>query len=125
MLKFLIILILIAYVLYRVGGFIFRILSIGAVNADSGHIVPYNGTIVGATYHCEDDNGNTKELILYINTSSNATLFTTDGSSGDQSGVDNTLNIDVTAGDKLRIRAGTTGTAINDTIVTLYVKWRV
>jgi hypothetical protein len=96
-----------------------------ATDTNSGHIVPYNGTIVGATYQCEDDNGNTKELDLYINGSLNGTLFTTNGSNGDQYGIDNSLNINVNAGDKLRMRAGTTGGNINDTIVVLYIKWRV
>ena len=89
----------------------------------SGHVMPFNGTIVGATFHCENGNGNAKEINWYLNGALQGTLFTATGAADDIQ-TSNLLNIDFTAGDKIRMRAGTTGGSIQDTIVMLYVRWR-
>ena len=100
-------------------------IQIGTANdADTGHVMPFDGTIVGATLHCEDDAGNAKPINLYINGSNNGSIIGTTGG-GENILVDNSVNIDVAAGDKIRLRAGQGGGTINDTVITLYIKWRV
>jgi hypothetical protein len=100
-------------------------LDIGnATEATTGHIVPLTGTIVRASFQCADDNGNTKDLDLYINGIFNATLFTTSGSSGEETGFDAALNIDVAQGDKIQIRGDAAGGSIDDTVVDVWIKWR-
>jgi hypothetical protein len=100
--------------------------SIGnAQFATSGHIIPYNATIVGATYHChETGDGDTMQLNLYVNATQTATLFTTGSTKVEESGTNNTLNINVSAGDKLRIRGGESSESLSATVVTVFVKWR-
>ncbi len=95
-----------------------------ASDSTTGYITPFQATIVSASYHNSDDNGQAKELDLYINGSYDSTLFTTPGTSVENSATITNLNIDLSQGDKLQMRAGTTGTAIADTLVTLWVKWR-
>jgi hypothetical protein len=92
-----------------------------ANNALTGYIVPYDCTIVGVTSHCEDANGNTKPLNLYIDGTQVATLGSHTGT--ESSFTNNTFDINVNANSKLRVRAGTGGT-INDTVITLFVKDR-
>ena len=105
-------------------------LNIGsAVDSLSGYVVPHNATIVKATMHCENDNTNTKTIDLWINqppaVALTATLFTTPATGADIKLTNVGLNIDVTAGDKIQLRAGPTGGNIQDTVVTLWLKWRV
>ena len=38
-----------------------------ASDANSGYVMPFQGTIVGVTLHCENTQGNTKPLDLYVN----------------------------------------------------------
>ncbi len=94
-----------------------------ARDADTGYIVPFDATIVGGTIQVENTNGNTKNIRLYVNgTQVNNALFTVSGS-GEYIGVDNSFNIDLNAGDKIRMRGGSGGT-IEDTVIQLFVKWR-
>lgn len=99
-------------------------LQIGsAVDALSGYIVPMNATIVKATGHTEDNNGNTKNINLYINGVNDGAIVLFTGLSGEDSYNSTTDNIDVSQGDKLRLR-GATGGKIEDTVITLWLKWR-
>jgi len=93
-----------------------------AIDADSSYIMPFDGTIVKATGHCENALGNTKDIRLYVNTTLNGTAMGT-LTGGANATFNTTLNIDFSAGDRIRLRAWTGGT-IRDTIVTLWIKWR-
>jgi len=99
-------------------------LQIGsAVDALSGYVVPLNATIVKVTAHTENNRGNTKPILLYIDGALNSTIGTFAGASGEDQFVDPALNIDVTQGQKLRLRGGTGG-RIEDTVITVWLKWR-
>lgn len=93
-----------------------------ATDRDSGYIMPFNGTIVGYTAHCEDLDGNSKPIRLYVNGSEISVLGTLTG--GTNVIVrDVTLDINFNQDDRLRLRGGTGG-SILDTVVTLFVRWR-
>lgn len=99
-------------------------LQIGnATDAASGYVVPLDATVVKVMAHTEDDNGNTQTIDLYVDGVNTATVATFGGVSGEDDVTDATLNIDVDAGEKIRLRAGTGGT-IRDTVVTIWLKWR-
>jgi len=104
-------------------------LKIGSAgDADSGWVMPFDGTIVGVTAHTEDTGGgNTYGIDLYIGAVDNAAnpIATLTGGA-DISDTDPTLNIDFSAGDKLRLRGDqSVGTGdMQDTTVALLVKWR-
>ncbi len=94
-----------------------------ATDALSAYIMPFDGTLVGVTAMCEQGNGNTKAFRLIINgTQITANLFTLSGG-GNIIINDQTLNIDFVQGDRIRLRAGGGGT-IQDTVITLFAKWR-
>lgn len=100
-------------------------LQIGNANdADSGYIVPLNATIVRVTAHTENDNNNTKDIDLYIDAANQGAIATFTAVNGENEDSDVTLNIDVTAGQKLRLRGGATGGSVEDTVVTIWLKWR-
>jgi len=99
-------------------------LQIGsAVDAKSGYIVPLNATIVKVTAHTENNKGHTKPILLYVNGALNSTIGTFNGVAGEDTFEDVTVDINVAAGDKLRLRGGTGG-RIEDTVITLWIKWR-
>ena len=91
----------------------------------TGIIMPLDGTIVRVTGHCADTTGNAKDIDLYLNTdgTATATLGTITGPS-EQTFADNLVNIDVDAGDKIRLRGSNDAGDIQDTNITLYIKWR-
>lgn len=95
-----------------------------ATNSDSSYIMPFDGTIVGITAHCEDDNGQGKGIDLVINTGAGTSLGSFGGVGNNSTIVDNTLNIDFSAGDRLRLQSDNVGGYIEDTVVTLRVRWR-
>lgn len=100
-------------------------MQVGNANdALSGYVVPLNATIVKATMHTSDDNNNSKGVDLYIDTVNNGTLLSLTAVNGENEATDNTLDIDVNAGQKLRIRGDASNGRIDDTIVTLWLKWR-
>ena len=96
-----------------------------ATDADSGWIMPYDGTVVTVTGHTEDANGNTYEIDLYVDGVDEGSVGTLSGA-GQDDFVDITTDIDFNAGQKLRLRgdrtAGSSG--LGDTTITLTVKWR-
>jgi len=91
----------------------------------TGIIMPLDGTIIRVTGHCSDTGGNAKDIDLYLNgdATATATLGTITGP-GEQTFADNLLNIDVSAGDKIRLRGSNDAGTIQDTNITLYIKWR-
>ena len=97
-----------------------------AGDADSGWVMPLDATIVGVTAHTEDTGGgNTFDIDLYIDAvDSGAVATLTGGANVDDT--DPTLNIDVDAGEKIRLRADQTAGAgdMQDTTVALFIKWR-
>ncbi len=96
-----------------------------ASDADSSHIVPLDSTIVGYTLHCENDNGNTKGINLYVNgIIAIKPLITLPGGGANSVMVDMNVNFDLAQGDRLRLRANTTGGTIRDTVITLYTRFR-
>jgi len=96
-----------------------------AANALTGIVVPFNGTIVRAVAHCADTAGNAKSIDLYVDAVNTATIGTFPGVATEESFIDNTLNIDVAAGNKIRLRGGAEAGNIQDTVISLYIKWRV
>ena len=100
-------------------------MQIGNANdADSGFIVPLDATIVRVTAHTENDNNNTKDIDLYIDAANNGAIATFTAVNGENEDSDVTLNIDVNADQKLRLRGGATGGAVEDIVVTIWLKWR-
>lgn len=100
--------------------------QIGHANdADAGWIMPFDGTIVGVTAHCENNpTGSGKDMRLYINGSQFDPSFITIPAGTNATVNDQTKNVDFSAGDRLRFRAGSSGGTINDTVISLMVKWR-
>lgn len=94
-----------------------------SVDALSGYVVPLNATIVKITAHTSDNKGITKPIQLYIDGVLDGTIGTFAGGAGEDTFRNVTLNIDVTQDQKLRLRGGTGGT-IEDTVITLWLKWR-
>ena len=97
-----------------------------ATDADAGWIMPFDGTIVACTAMSENPGaGNTYELDLFINGSDSGAVATLSGA-GVDTDTDVTLDIDFSQGDRLRIQGDQTAgtTAMGDTTVMLYVRWR-
>jgi hypothetical protein len=97
-----------------------------AVDADSGWIMPLNGTVVMATAHTENTGGgNTFEFDLHIDAVDSGAIVTLTGGA-DVSDSDPTLDLNFTAGQKLRVRADqTAGTGnMGDMTIAVTVRWR-
>ncbi len=95
-----------------------------AGDAESGVIIPRTGTIVRATGHCADSNSNTQTIELYEGASSVGVLGSVVTASV-QAQFNNTQDIDIGSDSRLRIRAGASAAGqIEDTIVTIWVRWR-
>lgn len=94
-----------------------------AIDADSGYIADFDATLVYASAHCEDTGGNSKDVHLYINGVDNGSIGTLSGGAN-ATFINNTIDVDLDQGDRIRLRAeGSTG-AIQDTVVKLTLKWR-
>ncbi|NJO61061.1 MAG: hypothetical protein HC836_23205, partial [Richelia sp. RM2_1_2] len=91
-----------------------------AVDALTGYIMPHNATIVKVTGHTSNTNGNTKAITLFIDAVNSGTIGTFTGA-GEQEFSSVTTNIDVTAGQKLRLQGDAAGGTIEDTVITLFV----
>jgi hypothetical protein len=94
----------------------------GASDSDSGYIMPFDGTVIRATAHCENAKGNTFNFHLYKNTASMGSIFEISGSD-EQTASALDLDIDFDAGDKLRLRGIGDGN-IEDTVIVVWIKWR-
>lgn len=95
-----------------------------ATDADSGYIADFDGTVTSVTAHCENTGANSKDIELHIDGVNQGTIATLAGGANvtDQ---DQTLNIDFTQGQRIRLRAidGIAGN-IQDTVIKLTLKWR-
>ncbi|NJO64943.1 MAG: hypothetical protein HC836_44575 [Richelia sp. RM2_1_2] len=101
-------------------------IQVGAADdADSGIVMPFDGTIIRATGNCENVANTAMGIHLFINMLSVGSIIDFSGS-GEQSRSVLNLNIDFVAGDKIRLRAigGGGANRIEDTIITLWIKWR-
>lgn len=100
--------------------------QIGNANdAAIGYIVPLNATIVKVTAHTINDNNNSKNIDLYVDgvlKTANIVSFT--AVNGQNEFIDVTLNVDIVAGEKLQLRGASTGGRIEDTVITIWLKWR-
>jgi len=97
--------------------------QIGVANdALTGHIMHFDGTVVGYSVHCENTQGNTRILDLHINNTIINVIAIPNGTN--VSNVDMDIDIDFSQGDKLRIRGEGSGGQILDTVITLIVRWR-
>lgn len=93
-------------------------------DAESGYVADFDGTVTSITAHCEDTNTNAKDLRLYVDNVDVGSLASLTGGSNSTS-VDQTLNIDFSQGQRLRLRAvGNTTGPIEDTVAKITVKWR-
>ena len=105
----------------RIGG--------NATDADSGFIADFDGTVVYATAHCENTQGNSKQIHLWIDNTDVlpvtgiGTLVAPPGL--EDTFVNTTLNINFNRGQKIRLQAqGIASGNILDTVVKLTLKWR-
>ena len=100
--------------------------SIGdAVDADSGHVMPLDGTIVFATAHCENTaTSATKEMHVFVDGVDAGSVGLL-GPGANTEITDATIDIDFLQGQKIRVQAqnGVAG-RIRDTVVDLTVRWR-
>jgi hypothetical protein len=94
-----------------------------ASDADSGYSMPYSGYIVSSAMQCENTNGTTKSIDLYVNGSNSGTIGTFSGVVVDQTQHTETLTIGFAQGDKIRLRGGAGGGNITDTNIQVRIKW--
>ena len=97
-----------------------------ATDADSGYIMPLDGTVVFCTAHCEDTSGaDSKNIHLYIDGVDNGSLGSITGPGTNVTFNNNTVNIDFTAGQRIRLQAVGAGSGnIEDTVASVHVRWR-
>jgi len=96
-----------------------------AVDADTGFIADFDGTVVFATCHCEDTGSNEKNIHLFVNNTDFGSIGSLTGGSN-STFINTSIDIDFARGDKIRLQAQQgTGGAIQDTVVKLTLKWRV
>ncbi len=93
----------------------------GAADAEASFIARKNATIVGATGFTTSAPAN-KDIQLYINTTDNGAIGTFN--SGTNVSFNVNTNIDISQGDRIRLRGASTGGQIEDTVIQLYVRWR-
>ena len=100
-------------------------IQIGNANdAASGYLANFDGTIVYAYGHCEETTINNKDIHLFINGVDEGSLGSLFGGSN-ATFINNTINVDVSQGDRIRLRAVDDSTGrIEDTVVKLTIKWR-
>lgn len=93
-------------------------------DAASGLILPYDAVLIRATGHCVNTGTNSKDFSLWVDNVDMVTNLGTLTGGEDVKFVTSGLNIDAAAGSKIRVRGGSTGGRINDTLLTLWFKWR-
>jgi len=101
--------------------------QIGNANdSNVGYIIPMNATIVKISAHTTDDNNNTKDIDLYIDDVSSTTgiVSFSPATNGQNEYSNVALNIDVNANQKIQLRGASTGGPIEDTVITIWLKWR-
>lgn len=93
-------------------------------DAVSGLILPYDAVLIRATGHCVDTGSNNKGFSLWVDNVDTSTNLGTLTGGVDVKFITSDLNIDASAGSKIRVRGASTGGRINDTLLTLWFKWR-
>lgn len=97
----------------------------GAAHADLGFVLPHDATLVKATGAVGDNNGNSRDIDLYVNqTLDTASILSFSGASGPDTDADVTLDIDLSAGDVVTLRGDSTSGDLDDIAVVLFFKWR-
>lgn len=94
-----------------------------ASDSDSGFIMPHNGVIVGYSAHCENGRNMAQEFKLYIDGVRND-LFAFPMGNGNVTAHAMNVNLPFLQNQKIRLRAWDKGN-IDDTVINLFVKWRV
>jgi len=93
-----------------------------AKDALNGHLALFDGTIVGLAAQFKDGQG--RNIVLYINGTSQGNIVTLPNLT-EANVIDTSLNIDITAGDKLQLRADNVVLANTGRgSILLYVRWR-
>ncbi len=93
-------------------------------NALNGYIMPYDGTVIRLSTHTAKAKSNTKNISVFINAIETTNVVTLTGAGEDQDEATN-VNIDFSAGNKLRVRARNgLGARMDETLVSVWVKWR-
>lgn len=96
-------------------------MSLGkATDALTGFIAPFDGTIVGVFGHTSGSGNQT--IQIYIDGTNIGTALSFSGT-GEQGQIDNSLDYNFTAGQKIRLRGGG-GDTMEDTNIELRLKWR-
>ena len=95
-----------------------------AANAESAYVADFDGTIVGATGHCENVRNNDKIMHVHINNVNKGDVGILSGPNIEKF-ITTTLNVDFNQGDEIRLQArdGNAG-PIEDTVIKLILKWR-
>ena len=90
-------------------------------NSLTGIIVPYDCTVVRSTMHVRTC-GSTLDINLVIDNIDNGSILTV-SSGSDLTSYNTDINIDVNAGQKLRLQSHLSGPAL-DVVINLWIKWR-
>jgi len=99
--------------------------SVGnATDAKSGFVIPMDATIVHISAHTSDDNGITKDIVLYIDAVDSGVIGTFSGVGGENAFNSTTVNIDVNQNQNIRLRGGPTNGFVEDIIISIWLKWR-
>ena len=93
-----------------------------ATDANNGHAIPLNATIVGIAGQAATGGGRT--INLYVDNVLSTTTLATFPNNSDSRILDMTLNVDLTAGQKIQLRGGSTGSNTGKASVILFIKWR-
>lgn len=98
----------------------------GRLDSLAAYTCPYDATVVASSTHVVDTGSSTFELRVYINGVDSGSIGTITGV-GEQADTEVTLNIDVSRGDLIRIKATrTVGTGeLSEPITKLFLKWRL
>lgn len=95
-----------------------------AVDKLSGWIAPFNCTIVGYMGQTSLAGTTPKPIDLWIDGTNWGTLFSFAGSGTEDYQINNSINIDVLAGQKIRLKCGG-GPTIEDTVIELRIRWKI
>lgn len=95
------------------------------LNSDSGVIMPYDGTVVRITGHCPSGLAN-KNISVYFDGTENIGVMDLGNGTGEDESYNTAVDLDFSAGQKLRVQArdGNDAGSLQDVTISLWVKWR-
>ena len=95
-----------------------------ATDALNGYIMPHNATIVALTAHTENAGGTAGNgLEIYVD---NVIIPVASTFGATESSInENALSVDVNQNQKIRIRTNIVGSSLLDTVISLWIKWRL